>query len=364
MLALTTPREANARLAVGVAGFAGLGVLVSVAIDETWQPSLDWAKLLVCTAVGIGAGLLIRVLSGRRGLQSRRLANAALLGGALGWLIGAWGGAEFEGGTLGEALIATVIPLALIGLRIGLTAVPAATERREIEQRSRSWIFVTPALAFVMGGLLVPLVRTIYISFKGRDSSEFVGADNYKALIDDPNFFDVSDWPDIFTSRLFLGGMAVVVSASPSDSSAGEPPARVRVRTAVVLPMIAGFFLAACAVLSVLRGTIVQQHLVGDRRHRAGDGDRPGGRRAVRQGKGENLAKSLIFLPMAISFVGAGDHLAVHVPGPRRPRPADRRAQRHLGRARPAEQLGLAKWLVAAVLAAIIRASSSTLCKR
>ena len=39
-----------------VAGFAGLGVLVALAIDETWQPSLDWAKLLVCTAIGIGVG--------------------------------------------------------------------------------------------------------------------------------------------------------------------------------------------------------------------------------------------------------------------------------------------------------------------
>ena len=41
--------------------------------------------------------------------------------------------------------------------------------------------------------------------------------------------------------------------------------------------------------------------------------------------KGENVAKSLIFLPMAISFVGAGDHLALHVPGARtsrRTRPA------------------------------------------
>ncbi len=58
MFALSAPREERARVPVAVAGFAGLGVLVAVSIDESWQPSLDWAKLLVCTAIGVGVGVL------------------------------------------------------------------------------------------------------------------------------------------------------------------------------------------------------------------------------------------------------------------------------------------------------------------
>jgi ABC-type sugar transport system permease subunit len=308
MFALSAPRQERVRLPVAVAGFAGLGVLVALSIDESWQPSLDWAKLFGCTAIGVGAGVLICLLGGRRGLQPRRLADAALVGGGIGWLVGAWGGAEFAGaGTLGEALIATVIPLSVIGLRVGLSAVPEATERREIEQRSRSWIFVTPALAFVAGGLLVPLVRTIYISFKGRTSVEFVGTDNYEAMFDDPNFFDVDNWPNIFTSQLWWFGVGVVAAGVLIGVVVGRTTKRVfESGPSSLLPIVAGLFLISCAVLSVLRGTlfnniwwviVVTTLATAFGLAVAVLADRAGG---------ENVAKSMIFLPMAISFVGAG----------------------------------------------------------
>ena len=165
---------------------------------------------------------------------------------------------QFSGsGTIGEAMLATVVPLAVIGLRVGLSAVPEATERREIEQRSRSWIFVTPALAFVAGGLLVPLIRTIYISFKGRNSAEYVGLDNYEAMFHDPNFFDVDDWPNIFTSQLWWFGVAVIAAGVLIGVVSGRTTKRVfESGPPSLLPIVAGAFLAACAVLSVLRGTL------------------------------------------------------------------------------------------------------------
>ena len=58
---------------------------------------------------------------------------------------------------------------------------PDARKRRRIDQRSRSWIFVTPALAFIGFGLLGPLIRTIYLSFHNRNGTESVGWDNYTA---------------------------------------------------------------------------------------------------------------------------------------------------------------------------------------
>ena len=45
---------------------------------------------------------------------------------------------------------------------------PDAQKRRRIDRRSRSWIFVTPALALIVVGLVAPLVRTIYLSFRDR----------------------------------------------------------------------------------------------------------------------------------------------------------------------------------------------------
>jgi ABC-type sugar transport system permease subunit len=306
MFAISAPRQPGARLPLAIGGFAGLGVLTALAVEASQQPSLDWAKLLGCTAIGVGVGVVVRMLGGRRGLQPRRLANAALLGGALGWLIGAWGGAELSGGTPGEALIATVVPLAAIGLRVGLSAVPEATERRQIEQRSRSWIFVTPALAFVAGGLLVPLVRTIYISFKDRTSAEFIGLDNYEAMFDDPNFFDVDNWRNIFTSQLWWIGVVVILAGVLIGVIIGRTTKRAfESGPSSLLPIVAGSFLAACAVLSVLRGTlfnniwwviVVTMLATAFGLAVAVLADRAGG---------ENIAKSMIFLPMAISFVGA-----------------------------------------------------------
>ena len=48
---------------------------------------------------------------------------------------------------LRRSRLATVVPAAILGARFGLAAEPDAQKRRRIDQRSRSWIFVTPALA-------------------------------------------------------------------------------------------------------------------------------------------------------------------------------------------------------------------------
>jgi ABC-type sugar transport system permease subunit len=355
MFVVSAPRDDAVRRPISVAGFAGLGVLGALAIDDSYYPSLDWGKVLVCTAIGTGVGVAFRLLGGRRGLQPQRLAGAALVGGALGWLVGAWAGAEIGEGSVGEALVATVVPLAAIGLRFGLTTVPAATERREIEQRSRSWIFVTPALAFVAGGLLVPLIRTIYISFKGRTSEEFVGTDNYQAMFDDPNFFDVDDWTNMFTSQLWWVGFGIVAVGVLIGVIGGRTTKRAfESGPSSILPIVAGFFLVSCAVLSTLRGTlfnniwwviVVTMLATAFGLAVAVLADRAGG---------ENVAKSMIFLPMAISFVGAGI-IWRFMYQPRNVQDAQTGVLNAiwvgLGEL---TNSGWQKWLVAAVLAAII----------
>ena len=63
------------------------------------------------------------------------------------------------------------MPAAILGARFGLATEPDAQKRRRIDQRSRAWIFVTPALAFIGVGLLAPLIRTIYLSFHNRNGT-------------------------------------------------------------------------------------------------------------------------------------------------------------------------------------------------
>lgn len=319
MFALSAPREQLARLPLAVAGFAGLGVLVAVAVNDDYQPSLDWAKVIVCTAIGAALFGGARLVSSAGRRNHAVAVNGAILGAALGWLGGAWGGAEFAsvadaesgamtgGGNLAQALVATVIPLAALGFRVGSAGEPTPSERREIEQRSRSWIFVTPALLFVAAGLLIPLIRTIYISFKDRQSTEFVGLDNYRQVFEDDNFYNVSNWSNMFTSRLFWAAVIVAAIGVGVGIANGRRTRRTfESGPATTVSITLGFFLAACAVLSSLRGTLFNNlwwvvvvtalattfglavAVLADR------------------SKGENVAKSLIFLPMAISFVGAG----------------------------------------------------------
>jgi alpha-glucoside transport system permease protein len=306
------------RLPVAVGAFAAIGVVLAVAVSPDKQPALDWSKLLLCTAVSaVGFGLLQSPTSG----SPRRLGLSAVTGAGVGWLIGAWGGAEYAslataeatektgGGNLAEALVASVVGLALIGVAVGLRRPPPPTRRREIEQRSRAWIFAAPALIFIAGGLLIPLVRTVIQSLGNNDSSEYVGLDNYRSVITSPAFFTAEnwDWGNIFGSRLFwIAAVATVIGLVIGLVNGRVVRRPFEATPGSVIVLLIAFFFAACLVLGTLRGSIVNNvwwvivvtilstafglavAVLSDR------------------AKGENVAKSLIFLPLAISFVGAG----------------------------------------------------------
>jgi alpha-glucoside transport system permease protein len=113
---------------------------------------------------------------------------------------------------------------------------------RDISERVRPYAYVGPALVILGVFLIYPVVNTIVLSFKDKTGSSFVGLDNYNFV-----FTDESMLRSIRNSMLWI----------------------------VLVPLFAvsiGLFFATLA----------------DRLRR-----------------GEAIAKSLIFLPMAISFVGA-----------------------------------------------------------
>ena len=110
------------------------------------------------------------------------------------------------------------------------------------QARLRPWLWLLPALAFVCVFLVYPMLRTIQFSFMSADSSRFIGLDNYRYLVEDRG------------ARIALRNNALWL---------------------VVFTAITVCFGLLLAVLT----------------------DR------VRY---EAIAKSIIFLPMAISFVAAG----------------------------------------------------------
>ena len=112
------------------------------------------------------------------------------------------------------------------------------------EERAKPFVFIGPAFAAIGLFLLYPAVRTILLSFANRDSTEFVGFSNYTDLLGAPNFQST-----LFNTLLWI----------------------------VVVPAVTVALGLGVAVLA--------------------DRLRPGG---------EKLSKTIIFLPMAISMVGAG----------------------------------------------------------
>lgn len=302
----SAPREVGARLPLAAATFAGVGVLVGLAINDSHQPDLDWAKFVIVTAVVTAAALAIRVALSRG--DTSRLPRAILMGAAVGSLLGGWGSADIGGGDMGQALIASVVPLTLIGIRIGARSLPTATERRAVEQRSRSWIFLIPALSFVAGGLIIPLVRTVYLSFRDRDEVEYIGLDNYRNVFTDREFINFSrwGWGAFSHSWLFWIAAVFILAGLVGGTIAGRKTGRAFEQTGVSMgPLAIGLFVLACSVLSTARGTLFNNiwwvvvvttvaTSVGLAAAVLAD-----------RSKGENIAKALIFLPMAISFVGA-----------------------------------------------------------
>lgn len=109
--------------------------------------------------------------------------------------------------------------------------------------RLKPWVFAGPAVAFIGVFLVYPAVRTIITSFLDGNSEEFVGLANYTDLLTDPAFLET-----LVNTLLWL----------------------------LIVPALA---VALGLLVAVLADRLSAQ--------------------------GEKVSKSLIFLPMAISMVGA-----------------------------------------------------------
>ena len=288
------------RIGIGAAGFGVLGVIVGSLMRETWRPELDIVPLVLFTAIvgALGAGASV--------LGKHPPLNGALYGAAFGWLLGAWAAPDLGSGSTGWAVVAAIVPAALIGARQGLRSIPDQAGRSIADQRGRAVVFLTPALLFIFATLVVPTIRTMYLSFKDRDSEKWVGFDNYTTVFKDEKSLDLTGWDNIFTSRLFyLALICLAVYVFLAIKGKQQTGRSVELGSASMFPMLAGGLLLAFAVFTALRGTIMNNiwwvvvvtffsTALGLAIAVLADG-----------AKLERTAKSLIFMPMALSLVGA-----------------------------------------------------------
>ncbi|MBT8214709.1 MAG: sugar ABC transporter permease, partial [Acidimicrobiia bacterium] len=302
-----------------------------------------------------------------------------VLGGTLGFALGAWGGPGDAGSAVQAIIVSLVFGLG-IGVYAGMAKVYTHKDRTTLSERARAVIFIAPALIFISVTLVIPTVRTIYLSLfnlaffsqtaerepydswtgiftepfflaavvlviaglgygfmRGRsddggyqgnsislaayllgatlfvfslfiftDTAEFVGGENYGNLFTDENTLNLSNWTEIFTSALFqIGVVIALVGVLVGFVMGANRGQRYQAGGASTGPIAIGSFIGVFALGTVLRGTIMNNlwwvftvtilatvfglaiAVLADRSAM------------------ENVAKSIIFMPMAISFVGA-----------------------------------------------------------
>lgn len=305
------------RLALGV----GMGVLTGFMIGQNVQAwhrgSIGLVEVIVATAIGIAVGAGLRVMRGSDPIPG------ALLGAAVGWTIGSWFLSPFAGNAT-DATIAAIVPLVLLGLRLAWNENPSDRQLAAFDNRARAVIFLGPAILFLFSALVVPAIRTIVLSLRNRDSSEYVGFDNYVELWNDSDSFDFSNWTNMFTSQLFWVGAVLLISGVVIGVVSGvrrNGEAGFERTGSSVGPILVGLFLFAFAALSVLRGTFFNNvwWVLTVTTVSVGLGLTIAVL-AERAGRAEAFAKSLIFMPMAVSFVGASIVWRLQY----QPRPANR----------------------------------------
>jgi alpha-glucoside transport system permease protein len=212
-----------------------------------------------------------------------------------------------------SGLVGVVVSLAVVGGVFTILNLALDRAGQRWDDRLRPWVFVGPAMLFLVAALVIPAVRTIGLSFRAgpRGDGGWSSA-TWRDALGDPNVISFDALGDVFTSRLFLlalvvlvGGVAVAWWSARRDVVAGEgtrldvshPLASTAMAGAVILLLLAVFstlrgiiwnnlwWVAAVAGLATLFGLALA--VLADR------------------SRNETAAKTLIFMPMAISLVGA-----------------------------------------------------------
>ncbi|MFT7473319.1 MAG: alpha-glucoside transport system permease protein [Verrucomicrobiales bacterium] len=253
-----------ARVSLGAALGAISGYMIGSNLQVWHRPEIHWGNALIGILIGIAIAAGISRLRGKT--STIELAPAAMVGAFLGWIATVWLGGNWHtllgSGPERDAAIATIIPLSLLGMRLGINVAPRGGTLARFDNRMRAFIFLGPAMLFLSAALVIPAVRTIILSFKDRRSEEWVWFDNYTELLTDDDSFDLSNWRSLFTSDLYLLGMLLIGAGLLIGLIANSRRNRVGLidgsRGSIVLLLVASITFVA-GLWSTLRSTSLTQ---------------------------------------------------------------------------------------------------------
>ncbi len=293
-----------ARCSVGVVFGLGAALLIADRLQFRNRPDVSLNTILIAAIVGAAAGGLVGIATRRHHLER------ALLGAAVGATAGAWLTPEMLGtGSARAAQFAIAIPMLLLALRVAWPHARSASQLANFTRRASAVVFLAPALGFLAVNLIIPAIRTLYTSLLDRESEQFVGLDNFRELWNDPASIDASEWTNMFGSQLFWIGLVLV----GAGFLVGVSVRWIRDRqvgfertSGSIGSLFLGAFIFLFAVFTSIRGTFINNlwwvvtvvtasTVLGLTIAVL----------AERAGRLESTAKAFIFMPMAISMVGA-----------------------------------------------------------
>jgi ABC-type sugar transport system permease subunit len=217
-----------------------------------------------------------------------------------------------------DTLVSTIINVVIALLVVAgiFTALNVVLDRapQRADRWFRPWVFVGPALLFLIIGLVIPAIRTIILSFRsGRRGEGGFSLDPWSNALTDRNVISFDNLGQVFTSRLFIAAIVLMViaivvarrSAGNASTPGGEGSALDLSHPLSSTLLAIAAISVLLAVFSTLRG-IIWNNLWWVAAV-AGFATLFGLALAVLadRSRSENVAKTLIFMPMAISLVGA-----------------------------------------------------------
>jgi alpha-glucoside transport system permease protein len=299
-----------AEMAKPIASFSTAGTIAGLLFAFTGPKIITTLvgsvlSIVIAGALFVGINKLFELA--RVDFQLFSTVAMGLLGALVGGLI-ALNAPPLGGWPMGVVTILVVgAAFAALGRVRGGRADKSSGEITKLIESARVWIFVGPALIFIAVSLVIPTIRTMFLSFFGGDSSEFVGFRNFGWVFTSDSFFSVSGWRDIFGSNLTLWGVILLGLALGLATVYGQRRGGgMDFQGGPTVLMFLGGIFVLFAVFTSLRGAIWNNlwwvAAV------TGFSTALGLLTAViaERIKYEKAAKALIFLPMAISMVGAG----------------------------------------------------------
>ncbi len=305
MFALSKVHDRPKRFLISIATFVGLSLLIAFTLKTGWRLRLKTVPLFIWPIA------LAAVGAATNALRARNPLHGALTGGFIGWLLGTFGGGinaqnASSSTAITETLIACVVAGILLGARVGMTHVPNLVTKAKIDDRSRAWIFIGPAVAFISVMLILPTILTIILSVKDNKGDQYVGLDNYRSVFRDDDNWDLSSLSGLFTSSILPWvGFFLLAAIGLAVLLGRETKQGINFGGAPIFPLIMAGGLFSFAFFTHARGTIFNNlwwvvgvtllaTSLGLAVAKFADG-----------AKFESVAKSFVFMPMAISMVGA-----------------------------------------------------------